>query len=54
MSFAELGMPGIKSCTVRDLWAGTTVTPADGAAASWAQPGGPGYDGAMFSLTKCS
>ena len=54
VSFAELGMPpGTKGCTVRDLWAGKSVTPATGMAVSWAQPGGAGYDGAMFSLTKC-
>ena len=54
VSFAELGMPpGTKGCAVRDLWAGKTVAPAAGMAASWAQPGGAEYDGAMFSLTKC-
>ena len=55
VSFAELGMPAsTKSCTVRDLWAGKAVTPVAGMAASWAQPGGSGYDGAIFSLTECS
>ena len=54
VSFAELGMaPNTTGCAVRDLWAGEAVTPAAGTAASWAQPGGTGYDGAMFSLTKC-
>ena len=53
-TYAELGLPaGTKSCVVRDLWAGEVVAPAVAGAVTWAQPGGAGYDGGIFSLTQC-
>ena len=54
VTFAQLGLAA-KSCTIRDLWAQKDVTSSAAAGAvSWVQSGGPGYDGGLFSLTKCS